>query len=145
MQRGGKCLLPVFSAGRAEELLFILDEFWDENLEELKNIRIYYTIELIEKCKKIYEIYINMLSEKIRDRFYKGVVIIFLCSEIHFNTNIFTTYVQRRKSNTKIITPWLLCALQACFKMANRELCSKGGVMMIEMGLLSLAIVLRGV
>jgi cleavage and polyadenylation specificity factor subunit 3 len=25
---GGKCLLPVFSAGRAEELLFILDEYW---------------------------------------------------------------------------------------------------------------------
>ena len=70
-------MLPVFSAGRAEELLFILDEFWDENIEELKNIRIYYTIELIEKCKKIYEIYINMLSEKIRDRFYKGVVIFF--------------------------------------------------------------------
>ena len=33
VQRGGKCLLPVFSAGRAEELLFILDEFWDENIE----------------------------------------------------------------------------------------------------------------
>jgi len=29
VKRGGKCLLPVFSAGRAEELLFILDEFWD--------------------------------------------------------------------------------------------------------------------
>ncbi len=25
VKRGGKCLLPVFSAGRAEELLFILD------------------------------------------------------------------------------------------------------------------------
>lgn len=26
--RKGKCLLPVFSAGRAEELLHILEEYW---------------------------------------------------------------------------------------------------------------------
>jgi cleavage and polyadenylation specificity factor subunit 3 len=47
VRRGGKCLLPVFSAGRAEELLFILDEFWDENFQELQHIKIFYTIELI--------------------------------------------------------------------------------------------------
>lgn len=26
--RGGRCLLPVFALGRAQELLLILDEFW---------------------------------------------------------------------------------------------------------------------
>ena len=26
--RGGRCLLPVFALGRAQELLLILDELW---------------------------------------------------------------------------------------------------------------------
>ena len=77
-------MLPVFSAGRAEELLFILDEFWDENIEELKNIRIYYTIELIDKCKKIYETYIDMPSEKIKERFYKETANPFEYKHIHY-------------------------------------------------------------
>jgi cleavage and polyadenylation specificity factor subunit 3 len=68
---GGKCLLPVFSAGRAEELLFILDEYWEQKSEELGHIQIYYTVSLIDKCRNIYETYIDMLSKKIRERFYK--------------------------------------------------------------------------
>ena len=26
--RGGSCLIPVFALGRAQELLLILDEYW---------------------------------------------------------------------------------------------------------------------
>lgn len=29
--RGGSCLIPVFALGRAQELLLILDEYWQEN------------------------------------------------------------------------------------------------------------------
>ena len=63
---GGKCLLPVFSAGRAQELLFILDEYWQQKVEDLGHIQIYYTVSLIDKCRNIYETYIDMLSKKIR-------------------------------------------------------------------------------
>lgn len=28
VRRGGRCLLPVFALGRAQELMLILDEFW---------------------------------------------------------------------------------------------------------------------
>jgi len=28
VRRGGKCLIPVFALGRAQELLLILDEHW---------------------------------------------------------------------------------------------------------------------
>jgi cleavage and polyadenylation specificity factor subunit 3 len=31
--RGGSCLIPVFALGRAQELLLILDEHWQENKE----------------------------------------------------------------------------------------------------------------
>ena len=39
--RGGRCLLPVFALGRAQELLLILDEYWQAH-PELHNIPIYY-------------------------------------------------------------------------------------------------------
>jgi Cft2 family RNA processing exonuclease len=29
--RGGSCLIPVFALGRAQELLLILDEYWQEH------------------------------------------------------------------------------------------------------------------
>jgi cleavage and polyadenylation specificity factor subunit 3 len=88
---GGKCLLPVFSAGRAEELLFILDEYWEQKVDELSHIPIYYTVSLIDKCRQIYETYIDMLSKKIRERFYKEEVIVSLCRPILSNTGISTT------------------------------------------------------
>ena len=31
--RGGSCLIPVFALGRAQELLLILDEHWQESPE----------------------------------------------------------------------------------------------------------------
>jgi cleavage and polyadenylation specificity factor subunit 3 len=29
--RGGRCLIPAFALGRAQELLLILDEYWQKN------------------------------------------------------------------------------------------------------------------
>jgi Cft2 family RNA processing exonuclease len=31
--QGGRCLIPVFALGRAQELLLILDEFWEQHPE----------------------------------------------------------------------------------------------------------------
>jgi cleavage and polyadenylation specificity factor subunit 3 len=31
VRRGGRCLLPVFALGRAQELMLILDEYWHAN------------------------------------------------------------------------------------------------------------------
>ena len=84
VKAGGKCLLPVFSAGRAEELLFILDQYWERKKGQLGNIHIYYTVSLIEKCKDIYQTYIDMLSEKIKQRFYKEVNNPFKYRYIHY-------------------------------------------------------------
>mmetsp|Transcript_5693 Transcript_5693/g.7637 ORF Transcript_5693/g.7637 Transcript_5693/m.7637 type:complete len:117 (+) Transcript_5693:546-896(+) len=39
--RGGKCLMPVFALGKAQELLLILNEHWQHH-PELGNIPIYY-------------------------------------------------------------------------------------------------------
>ena len=63
--RGGKCLIPVFALGRAQELLLILDEFWSIH-PELHDIPIYYASSLAKKCMAVYQTYINAMNEKIR-------------------------------------------------------------------------------
>merc|ERR1719312_810553 len=48
--RGGRCLIPVFALGRAQELLLILDEYWSAH-PELSDIPIYYASSLAKKCR----------------------------------------------------------------------------------------------
>lgn len=33
VMRGGSCLIPVFALGRAQELLLILDQYWQEHVQ----------------------------------------------------------------------------------------------------------------
>ena len=66
--RGGRCLLPVFALGRAQELLLMLDEYWQEHAE-LHNIPIYFASSLAKKCITIYQTYINMMNERIKKQF----------------------------------------------------------------------------
>jgi cleavage and polyadenylation specificity factor subunit 3 len=63
--RGGKCLIPVFALGRAQELLLILDEYWSMH-PELHDIPIYYASSLAKKCMAVYQTYVNAMNEKIR-------------------------------------------------------------------------------
>ncbi|KAL0075628.1 beta-lactamase-like protein [Phycomyces blakesleeanus] len=66
--RGGRCLMPVFALGRAQELLLILDEYWDSH-PELDSIPIYYASSLAKKCMAVYQTYINMMNARIRKQF----------------------------------------------------------------------------
>ncbi|XP_037732890.1 cleavage and polyadenylation specificity factor 73 [Drosophila subpulchrella] len=65
VQQGGRCLIPVFALGRAQELLLILDEFWSQN-PELHEIPIYYASSLAKKCMAVYQTYINAMNDRIR-------------------------------------------------------------------------------
>lgn len=65
VQQGGRCLIPVFALGRAQELLLILDEFWSQN-PDLQEIPIYYASSLAKKCMAVYQTYINAMNDKIR-------------------------------------------------------------------------------
>ncbi|KYQ93979.1 beta-lactamase domain-containing protein [Tieghemostelium lacteum] len=68
LRKGGRCLIPVFALGRAQELLLILDEYWIQH-PELQNIPIYYASALAKKCMKVYAIYINVMNERIKEQF----------------------------------------------------------------------------
>jgi len=65
VKRNGKCLLPVFALGRAQELLLILEEHWQKN-EELKDVIIYYASSLAKKCMNIFQTYKNMMGDRVK-------------------------------------------------------------------------------
>ncbi|XP_045452248.1 cleavage and polyadenylation specificity factor 73 [Melitaea cinxia] len=65
VQRGGRCLIPVFALGRAQELLLILDEYWSLH-PELQDIPIYYASSLAKKCMAVYQTYVNAMNDRIR-------------------------------------------------------------------------------
>ncbi|KAJ3341381.1 hypothetical protein HDU93_005017 [Gonapodya sp. JEL0774] len=63
--RGGRCLIPTFALGRAQELLLILDEYWQRN-PQLQGIPIYYASSLARKCMAVYETYVHFMHPRIR-------------------------------------------------------------------------------
>ncbi|EIJ89784.1 cleavage and polyadenylation specificity factor subunit 3 [Nematocida parisii] len=65
VKRGGKCLLPVFALGRAQELLLILDEFWDSR-KDLQGIPILYASALAKRFMAVYQTYLNMMNDRIQ-------------------------------------------------------------------------------
>lgn len=85
VSRGGRCLIPAFALGRAQELMLILDEYWAEH-PELHDIPIYYASQLARKCMNVYQTYIHAMNDKIRNQ--------------HANTNPFCF---RHISNLKSI------------------------------------------
>lgn len=68
INKGGRCLLPVFALGRAQEILLILDEYWESH-PELEGVKIYYASSLARKCMAVFQTYINMMNESIRKKF----------------------------------------------------------------------------
>jgi cleavage and polyadenylation specificity factor subunit 3 len=65
--RGGRCLIPVFALGRAQELLLILDEYWQDN-PHLQKIPIYYASKMASRALRVYQTYSNMMNARIRDQ-----------------------------------------------------------------------------
>lgn len=65
VMRGGKCLLPVFALGRAQELLLILEEHWAKN-PQLQKVPIFYNSALAKRCMGIYQTYLNMMNERMQ-------------------------------------------------------------------------------
>uniref|UniRef100_A0AC35TRA7 Cleavage and polyadenylation specificity factor subunit 3 n=1 Tax=Rhabditophanes sp. KR3021 TaxID=114890 RepID=A0AC35TRA7_9BILA len=65
MKRGGKCLIPCFAVGTAQELLLILDEMWEKN-KRFHKIKIYYCSGLAKKCMSVYQNYISSMNNRIQ-------------------------------------------------------------------------------
>ena len=64
---GGKCLMPLFAVGRAQELMLILDELW-ERKPELQRVPIYYASRMSHDAMKVYKTYTHMMSAAVHGR-----------------------------------------------------------------------------
>ncbi len=68
IQRGGRVLMPVFALGRAQELLLILDEYWEKH-PELQKTPIYYASNLARRCMVVYQTYVGAMNDNIKRLF----------------------------------------------------------------------------
>ncbi|TKR69592.1 hypothetical protein L596_021732 [Steinernema carpocapsae] len=67
VMRGGRCLIPAFALGRAQELLLILDEFWEQH-QELHEIPVYYASSLAKKCMAVYQTFVGAMNEHVQNQ-----------------------------------------------------------------------------
>jgi hypothetical protein len=58
-------LIPVFALGRAQELLLILDEYWQAH-PELHTVPVFYASKLASKALRVYQTFVNMMNLHIR-------------------------------------------------------------------------------
>lgn len=68
IHRGGRVLMPVFALGRAQELLLILDEYWETH-PELQKTPIYYIGNVARRCMVVYQTYIGAMNDNIKRLF----------------------------------------------------------------------------
>jgi cleavage and polyadenylation specificity factor subunit 3 len=66
-RRRGRVLIPSFSLGRSQELLLLMEEYWTLN-PSLHNVPIYYASALASKCLAVYQRYIHIMNQRLRDR-----------------------------------------------------------------------------
>uniref|UniRef100_A0A7E4VIQ0 Cleavage and polyadenylation specificity factor subunit 3 n=1 Tax=Panagrellus redivivus TaxID=6233 RepID=A0A7E4VIQ0_PANRE len=67
VMRGGRCLIPVFALGRAQELLLILDEYWRAH-PELHHIPVFYASNLAKKCMRIYQTFLSGMNKRVQSQ-----------------------------------------------------------------------------
>ncbi|KAJ9113596.1 hypothetical protein QFC20_001948 [Naganishia adeliensis] len=68
VKRGGRCLMPISAFGNVQELLLILDEYWDSH-PELHNIPVLYASGLAFRGMQVYRTYIHTMNDHIKSRF----------------------------------------------------------------------------
>jgi cleavage and polyadenylation specificity factor subunit 3 len=67
LNRGGRALLPVFAIGMAQELLLILEEYWQKH-PDYRRYPIYFASALARKCMVVYQTYIDSMNDNIRSK-----------------------------------------------------------------------------
>lgn len=68
LNRGGRALLPVPAIGQGQEVLLILEDYWQRH-EEFRKFPIYYASSLARKCMVVYQTYIDAMNGSIRAKF----------------------------------------------------------------------------
>ncbi|EKE40943.1 hypothetical protein ENUP19_0054G0033 [Entamoeba nuttalli] len=67
LKRGGKCLIPVFSLGRAQEFELILEEYW-QNHKDLWSVSIFFFSSIAKKCTTYFEKFTSFMNQELRKK-----------------------------------------------------------------------------
>eukprot|EP00195_Chlamydomonas_chlamydogama_P006597 CAMPEP_0202904758 /NCGR_PEP_ID=MMETSP1392-20130828/30978_1 /ASSEMBLY_ACC=CAM_ASM_000868 /TAXON_ID=225041 /ORGANISM="Chlamydomonas chlamydogama, Strain SAG 11-48b" /LENGTH=723 /DNA_ID=CAMNT_0049592553 /DNA_START=19 /DNA_END=2190 /DNA_ORIENTATION=+ len=70
VKRGGRVLLPVVALGRSQELLLMMDEYWEQH-PELQGVPMYQASGMMRKALTVYQTYVEMMNEDIRRVFHE--------------------------------------------------------------------------
>jgi cleavage and polyadenylation specificity factor subunit 3 len=65
VRRGGRCLIPAFALGRAQELLLLLEELWAQK-PELQGIPIFHASDMAERALDVYRTYIGAMNKRVQ-------------------------------------------------------------------------------
>lgn len=65
VRRGGRCLVPVFALGRAQELLLVLEQYWQQNAD-LQRTPIYYASSMAVKSMKLYQNFVGSMNDYVK-------------------------------------------------------------------------------
>jgi integrator complex subunit 11 len=64
----GKVLVPVFALGRAQELLLLIESYW-ERMTDIQSIPIYFSAGLTERANDYYKLFISWTNEKVKNEY----------------------------------------------------------------------------
>lgn len=61
-------MIPVFALGRAQELLILIESYW-ERMNDLAGIPLYFSAGLTERANDYYKLFISWTNEKVKKTF----------------------------------------------------------------------------
>ncbi|KAK4632829.1 Endoribonuclease ysh1 [Fulvia fulva] len=68
LNRGGRVLMPTTAVGNTQELLLILEDYWQRH-EEYRRFPIYYASGLARKVMVVYQTYVDNMNDRIKAKF----------------------------------------------------------------------------
>lgn len=151
VSRGGRCLIPVFAVGPAQELMLILDEYWEAH-PELSDIPIYCrhfsplsthssaldASALAKKCMSVYQTFSTGMNKSIQKQIeynnpfvFKHVSNLKVC--LQQKTPSTLSLLFRAWNTLKTLDRVLFSPHRECFKMGWVGSCLKNGVQTLRM------------
>ncbi|KXT14016.1 hypothetical protein AC579_10037 [Pseudocercospora musae] len=73
LNRGGRVLMPTTAVGNTQELLLILEDYWQRH-EEYRKFPIYYASGLARKVMVVYQTYVDDMNDTIKAKFQASAV-----------------------------------------------------------------------
>lgn len=73
LDRGGRALLPVFATGHVQEIMLILEEYWNQH-PQYRKYPIYYASGLAKRCMQVYQTSLDSMNDNIKSKFEQSLV-----------------------------------------------------------------------